>query len=106
MYYFEPVMIVCMVESEMGWLVIPEREKKLLLSCYKLNFTYIYMYLIHVLLNFFIFYLLFMFQLIYIFLLQLIFNCFPLFFVMGMFANEFEMVPSVQCNQLIKQQLL
>lgn len=40
------------------------------------------------------------------FLLQLIFNCFPLFFVMGMFANEFEMVPSVQCNQLIKQQLL
>lgn len=42
MYYFEPVMIVCMVESEMGWLVIPEREKKLLLSCYKLNFTYIY----------------------------------------------------------------
>lgn len=53
-----------------------------------------------------------MFQLIYIFLLQLIFNniivfhCFPLFFVMGMFANEFEMVPSVQCNQLIKQQLL
>lgn len=47
-----------------------------------------------------------MFQLIYIFLLQLIFNGFPLFFVMGMFANEFEMVPSVQCNQLIKQQLL
>ena len=29
------------VESEMEWLVIPEREKKLLLSCYKLNFTYI-----------------------------------------------------------------
>ena len=47
-----------------------------------------------------------MFQLIYIFLLQLIFNGFPFFFVMGMFANEFEMVPSVQCNQLIKQQLL
>ena len=47
-----------------------------------------------------------MFQLIYIFLLQLIFNCFPLFFVMGMFANEFETVLSVQCNQLIKQQLL
>ena len=46
-----------------------------------------------------------MFQLIYIFLLRLIFNCFPLFFVMGMFADEFEMVPTVQCNQLIKQQL-
>ena len=43
MYYFEPVMVVCMVESEMGWLVVPEREKKLLLSCYKLNVTYIYM---------------------------------------------------------------
>ena len=42
MYYFEPVMVVCTVESEMEWLVIPEREKKLLLSCYNLNFTYIH----------------------------------------------------------------
>ena len=47
MYYFEPVMIVCMVESEMGWLVIPEREKKLLLSCYKLNLFYIYIHVIN-----------------------------------------------------------
>ena len=48
MYYFEPVMVVCMVKSEMGWLVIPEREKKLLLSCYKLNFTYNYIHVISI----------------------------------------------------------
>ena len=44
-----------------------------------------------------------MFQLIYIFLLQLIVNCFPLFFVMVMFANKFETVPSVECNHAIDQ---
>lgn len=76
MYYFEPVMIVCMVESEMGWLVIPEREKKLLLSCYKLNFTYIIHVINTCIANFF--YILFI---VYVpvnlyFLLQLIFNCF------------------------------
>ena len=67
-------MIVCRVKSEMEWLVITEREKKLV--SYKFLFPF--------------WYLLVMLQLIFFFLLQLIFNCFPLFFVMGMFANEFE----------------
>ena len=82
------------------------KRKETLIIMLQAKFYIIIIIIIHVLLNFLIFYLLFMFQLIYIFLLQLIFNCFPLFFVMGMFANEFETVLSVQCNQLIKQQLL